>query len=417
MAAPISPLSPGKFFPPYTRGGSRHLPRIHRHHGERQKGPPARRSNFSPPSSSSIRSTTRRSECFPRARRSISPARWPKSTTSITPTIPCGTSISCVMAVKLHPPASESRALPSCELLNVTTSHRPNRADPRAGRAAAAAPGAARHLRALDLQAPARSALAPGRIAARALQPSRHPRAFARRARSTAAYARGLTSLLLAHLVVLVVGLTNRAFPFVATVAAVLLTALFVPHPQLRPRRPYRHRPAPRRLRAGRFRLGRLPRAQVRRQKGRARLVEFLSARHHRRAALPLLLPRRPQSRRRGGIRVFTGDTMEVWAIDASLRGYYFNTNIGWHVPEWPLVVFMLRSGLPVITLFEITAPLCLAVAALSLDFHARHALVPPAEPRLHEHLLLRRHVALPAAHRLVETVSGAPFIGFIGHR
>jgi hypothetical protein len=62
-----------------------------------------------------------------------------------------------------------------------------------------------------------------------------------------------------------------------------------------------------------------------------------------------------------GGIRVFTGDTMEAWTIDASLRGYYFNTNIGWHIPDWPLVVFMLRSGLPVITVFEITAPLCLA--------------------------------------------------------
>ena len=62
-----------------------------------------------------------------------------------------------------------------------------------------------------------------------------------------------------------------------------------------------------------------------------------------------------------GGISVFTGDTMETWAIDASLRGYYFNTNIGWHIPEWPFVVFMLRSGLPVITIFEITAPLCLA--------------------------------------------------------
>jgi len=63
-----------------------------------------------------------------------------------------------------------------------------------------------------------------------------------------------------------------------------------------------------------------------------------------------------------GGIGVFTGDTMETWAIDASLRGYYFNTNIGWHIPEWPVVVFMLRAGLPFITLFEITAPLCLAV-------------------------------------------------------
>jgi hypothetical protein len=63
-----------------------------------------------------------------------------------------------------------------------------------------------------------------------------------------------------------------------------------------------------------------------------------------------------------GGISVFTGDTMEAWCIDASMRGYYFNTNIGWHIPEWPAVVFMLRSGLPFTTLFEITAPLCLAV-------------------------------------------------------
>ncbi len=62
-----------------------------------------------------------------------------------------------------------------------------------------------------------------------------------------------------------------------------------------------------------------------------------------------------------GGPQVFTGDTMEVFAIDASLRGYYFNTNIGWHIPEWPLAAFMLKLGFPVITFFEIAAPLCLA--------------------------------------------------------
>ncbi len=63
-----------------------------------------------------------------------------------------------------------------------------------------------------------------------------------------------------------------------------------------------------------------------------------------------------------GGINVFTGDTMEAWAVDASLRGYYFNTNLGWHLPEWPWAVMLLRGGLPMVTLFEITAPLCLAV-------------------------------------------------------
>lgn len=62
-----------------------------------------------------------------------------------------------------------------------------------------------------------------------------------------------------------------------------------------------------------------------------------------------------------GGPRIFTGDTMEVFALDASLRGYYFNTNIGWHIPEWPLAVLMLKLGFPVITFFEIAAPLCLA--------------------------------------------------------
>jgi hypothetical protein len=79
-----------------------------------------------------------------------------------------------------------------------------------------------------------------------------------------------------------------------------------------------------------------------------------------------------------GGLSVFTGDTMEAWTIDASLRGYYFNTNIGWHIPDWPWVVFALRSGLPVITFFEITAPLCLAwphyrwiFIPVMLSFHA----------------------------------------------
>jgi len=79
-----------------------------------------------------------------------------------------------------------------------------------------------------------------------------------------------------------------------------------------------------------------------------------------------------------GGLEVFNGETMESWAVDASLRGYYFNTNIGWHVPGWPWVAFMLESGLPVITLFEILAPLCVAwprfrwvFLPVMLSFHA----------------------------------------------
>jgi len=62
-----------------------------------------------------------------------------------------------------------------------------------------------------------------------------------------------------------------------------------------------------------------------------------------------------------GGMGVFYGPTMTTWAVDASLRGYYFDTGIGWRVPQWPFVNFMLQAGLPVITVFEIVAPLCVA--------------------------------------------------------
>ena len=75
--------------------------------------------------------------------------------------------------------------------------------------------------------------------------------------------------------------------------------------------------------------------------------------------------------------QVFTGNSMEVWTIDASLRAYYFNTGIGWQIPQWPLVVLFLKAGLPVITFFEITAPLCLiwplyrrAFIPVMLSFH-----------------------------------------------
>ena len=37
--------------------------------------------------------------------------------------------------------------------------------------------------------------------------------------------------------------------------------------------------------------------------------------------------------------QTFTGNSMEVWTIDASLRAYYFNTGIGWHLPDWPWLV------------------------------------------------------------------------------
>jgi len=170
----------------------------------------------------------------------------------------------------------------------------------------------------------------------------------------------GLTTLLAVTLLVLALGLTNRAFPFISTLAAILLTAY---SSLIRSFGPAVHTDIV--LLLAVYALAGFAWADsIALKSGEKRILPGA-------AAYPLVtivamlcfsyclvgLNRTVA----GGARVFTGDTMEAWAVDAGLRGYYFNTNIGWHIPDWPTVVFMLRSGLPIITFFEITAPLCLA--------------------------------------------------------
>jgi hypothetical protein len=169
----------------------------------------------------------------------------------------------------------------------------------------------------------------------------------------------GLTALLVLTLIVLALCLTNRAFPLISTLAAILLTAY---SSLIRSFGPAVHTDIV--LLLAVYALAGFSLADW-------IALKFGGKKSGASSSYPLVaivamlclsyclvgLNRTVA----GGVNVFTGDTMEAWAVDASLRGYYFNTNIGWHVPEWPAMVFMLRSGLPVITLFEITAPLCLA--------------------------------------------------------
>jgi hypothetical protein len=172
-------------------------------------------------------------------------------------------------------------------------------------------------------------------------------------------------------LVVLVLGLTNRAFPLVATLAAILLT---IYSSLIRSFGPAVHTDIV--LLLAVYALAGFAWADVFAPKTAGRnsyplitIVAMLCL------AYTLVGLNRAVA---GGISVFTGNTMEAWAVDASLRGYYFNTEIGWHVPEWPWLVFMLKGGLPFVTLFEITAPLCLAsphyrwvFIPVMLSFHA----------------------------------------------
>jgi hypothetical protein len=179
--------------------------------------------------------------------------------------------------------------------------------------------------------------------------------------------ANGLIALWLCTLVVLGLALTDKAFPLVSTLAAILLTAY---SSLIRSFGPAVHTDIV--LLLAVYALAAFAWADLLQTRGKT-VNSTVMDRHYHGSSYPLItivamlclsyclvgLNRTVA----GGLSVFTGDTMEVWAIDASLRGYYFNTNVGWHLPEWPWAVLMLRGGLPVITLFEITAPLCLASA------------------------------------------------------
>lgn len=169
----------------------------------------------------------------------------------------------------------------------------------------------------------------------------------------------GLTALLALTLATLVLGLTNKAFPLVSTIAAVLLTAYSC---LIRGFGPAVHTDIVLLLAVyalAAFAWADFFQAKLGHKKSPGIWSSFPIVTIVALLCLSYCLVGLNRAVA-GGPRVFTGDTMEVWALDASLRGYYFNTNIGWHVPEWPLVVLMLRLGLPVVTLFEITAPLCL---------------------------------------------------------
>jgi hypothetical protein len=173
--------------------------------------------------------------------------------------------------------------------------------------------------------------------------------------------ASGLTALWLATLLVLAVALTGRVFAPVATIAAVLLT---IYSSVIRSFGPAVHTDIV--LLLAVYALALFAWADVaQRRRGAMRLEVSGSSAPLVTIVALLCLTYCLVGLNRAIVspQTFTGNSMEVWTIDASLRAYYFNTGIGWHLPDWPAAVFFLRLGLPVVTLFEITAPLCLVWA------------------------------------------------------
>jgi hypothetical protein len=168
----------------------------------------------------------------------------------------------------------------------------------------------------------------------------------------------GLLFLWIVTLIVLIIGLTQRAFAAVATVAAILLTLY---SSAIRSFGPAVHTDVVLLLATYALALfawadgvaARTSRTAPGPAASSAPLITIV-------ALLTLTYSLVGLNRTIVSAQVFTGNSMEVWTIDASLRAYYFNTEIGWQIPQWPLVIFFLKAGLPVITFFEITAPLCL---------------------------------------------------------
>lgn len=186
----------------------------------------------------------------------------------------------------------------------------------------------------------------------------------------------GLAALLIVTLTVLALGLTNRAFPLVATLAAILLTVYSC---VIRGFGPAVHTDIV--LLMSVYALAGFAWADVLSVKFSGSAIDRRSSSYPLVTIVALLCTSYMlvgfNRFVEGSPRVFTGDTMEVWCLDASLRGYYFDTNIGWHVPEWQLIALMLKLGLPGITLFEMMAPLCLVSShfrwifiPLMLSFH-----------------------------------------------
>jgi len=168
----------------------------------------------------------------------------------------------------------------------------------------------------------------------------------------------GLTTLWIATLIVLALALTGRAFAPLATVAALLLT---IYSSIIRSFGPAVHTDIVLLLAVYAFALfawadlaqRRIALARTDNTSSSLPLVTIV-------ALLCLTYCLVGLNRTFVSPQTFTGNSMEVWTIDASLRAYYFDTGIGWRLPDWPWIVFFLRLGLPVVTLFEITAPLCL---------------------------------------------------------
>ncbi len=109
-----------------------HLPRIHRHHGQRQQSPAARRATF--PLHRPVQSPSTMLTTHAPARPSISPAPWRKSTTTHHADDPVRRSISCSWPSSFTLPRANRAPNLHASCSNITTSHRAARADPRAGR-------------------------------------------------------------------------------------------------------------------------------------------------------------------------------------------------------------------------------------------------------------------------------------------
>jgi len=70
-----------------------------------------------------------------------------------------------------------------------------------------------------------------------------------------------------------------------------------------------------------------------------------------------------------GGLDVFTNESIIHWVVENGSRSRLINFHLEWVILKYPFVEFLMRAGLPIVTLAEISAPFCMISKPLRYFF------------------------------------------------
>jgi hypothetical protein len=70
-----------------------------------------------------------------------------------------------------------------------------------------------------------------------------------------------------------------------------------------------------------------------------------------------------------GGYHIFVSDMLLKVTFDHAYLPWLLDFDLGQHIDEWPLAIYFLKVGFPIVTLLEVLAPMCLISRRFSVLF------------------------------------------------